>query len=292
MNKLVTIIVPVLAYLANWIFHSFFGVNWLCAFITILFTFLGLYKLKDYIHYGLTIWTIGFSYYIFMYGLNRIMIAVAIVTWAYHYLLDQKIKSFLFWVVVAGMFHYSAFIMIPVCIIAIIIDKNNVSFPWEKILVLMVVLIALLYFVAPRILPMNSWAIKYKQYFQLQLVASSALNNASFFLLFIIIICSGKKMINITGKASFLVWYTDILFIFTILFTIFHIHRLSYYLFPCACMLYSRMPEVFIKSNDNKSAVLIYLCMFAMGIFFIYYNTTINELWAPVITPYRMFEFS
>ena len=90
----------VLNCIASKIFHSFQWVNILCALLSIHYTYAGIYQFKDTLNLGISVWSFGFTYYIMMYGLNRMMIAVSLVTWAYHYWIEKKTVKYIIWIVI------------------------------------------------------------------------------------------------------------------------------------------------------------------------------------------------
>ena len=93
---------------------TFFGV---CALIQISFLFLALRKDKYLLPY-LILFLLGTGeYFSWMNGMRQIM-AFTIFLYSLNYLFDSKsLYKCFFWVVIASLFHKSALLMIPVCVL-------------------------------------------------------------------------------------------------------------------------------------------------------------------------------
>ena len=138
----------VLNYLARWMFNSFQGVNILCAIISIGFTFAGLYKFKEKVNLGTAVWCFGFIYFIMFFGLNRMMIAVSIITWGWQYYFSNNTKKLFVWAIIAGLFHYSAFLMIPFYFILKWLEKKKITIKeikWYKVIISVSIIFLLIY---------------------------------------------------------------------------------------------------------------------------------------------------
>ncbi len=104
----------VIYILAKLIFNDSVGFFLLSSFITILFVFLGIKKYKDKINLTVAL----FIYFMFYYGVSynavRQCIAVSIIFFAYQYVIDKKFIKYAIWIIIAGLFHKSAYIFMLV----------------------------------------------------------------------------------------------------------------------------------------------------------------------------------
>lgn len=288
----------VLNYVADKLFGSFQGVLFLCAVLSICFTYFGLYKFKDQINLGIAVWSFGFTYYLMMYGLNRMMIAVAIVTWSYHYWLENNTKQYFFWIVVAGLFHYSAFLMIPFYYLVMWIDKKDIvlrSINWARVAIVVIIIFVLIYQVVPRLFGHYPWFIRYEQYFSLSITLEALNNNLKTFPTIVFAVVFNKKIESYLQDKKML----QMLYIYVALMivsVIMPVHRLCYYFYPCIILLNGIIPHVCLSYYNNREAALknyivFMLLLIVVGLFAIWLITCYGIHWAPYLNPYRMGHF-
>lgn len=290
-----------LNFVSFWIFRSYQGVNILCAVFSIGFTYAGIYKLRDKTNLGITIWCFGFLYYIFMYGLNRMMIAVALYTWAYQYYLRGKRNKYFIWCIIAGLIHYSGFLMIPFYYaMKWFENRENHKMLLKKIeaVSLVIIVFIMIYYLAPRIFGGFSWFARYKMYFYFHFDYRALNNNIMLFFLLPIILLFGKRLRRYLGQNENLLtmFYLGIMLAF--ISTLLPLHRLCYFIFPCGALLYGAVPHALVNVQSlrgyerRKWFTLFYLMgLIIMGSLWIYRLTVMDGLWAPYITPYIWGEF-
>lgn len=286
----------VLNFVACKIFHSFQGVNFLCALVTIVFTYAGIYRYREKINLGITIWSVGFLYYILMFGLNRMMIAVALYTWAYQYYLTKNLKKYSIWCIIAGMFHYSALLMIPLYFVLIWLEdgKNKYTLLKKMFSVIGVVIVfVFVYHAAPILFGGFSWFVRYEGYFNLLFDFRALNNNLMVYLLVILMIIYKKQVSSYLGQFKDLINLFNLGIMLALVSVVLPIHRLCYFMFPVAALLYGCMPgaercgrNIILKRSDNIFLETYILLLFLMGCFSIYKMTVVDSLWAPYITPY------
>ena len=67
------------------------------------------------------------TYYLVFYNMLRQMISVAIILFASRYLYEKKFWKYLFWVIIAGLFHKSAYLMIFLYLLTYKLDSEKIN---------------------------------------------------------------------------------------------------------------------------------------------------------------------
>lgn len=262
------------------------------AFITLFFTYLGFSRYVKKINLGICVFAFGFTYYLFIFGLVRISIAVGIIIYAYRFLETKKIIPYILCCIFAASFHYSALIMIPVYIIVNIsrrkklTDKQQLFFIFS-ICIIIPISFALIKVLVPILLGGFVWFPRYHSYFQTVVNWKTLINVACMFPLAIVIFFWGRKISKTFeyGNLYIRLFYIMISFIFASMF--FPIHRVTYYLYPACIYLYAMFPKLSIKrENKLKIMPLYYYGLFLFGILWIIRAFFIEKLWAPFLIPY------
>lgn len=286
----------VLNFLARWIFGSFQGVNFLCAMITIGFTFAGINRIKDITNLGTTIWSVGFIYYIFMYGLNRMMISVAIITWAFQYYFSKKAKIFIFWSIVAGLFHYAALLMIAFYFVLRWMEGRSYSFKtikWGRVIISVTAILVLIYRVVPTVFGGFYWFVRYSNYFTLSFTPAALNNNAPTFLLLILLILYRNGILEYLNDKKPMMAMMILYVVLSVSSIILPIHRITYYFYPICAILYGTIPASKVLSKENAVAANMIYTFFivVMGIIWLYLTLETGDLWAPYLVPYKWGSF-
>lgn len=278
-------------YTAYWILGDFQGVNILCAILSIGFTFCGLYRFKNYINIGLSVWIIGFLYYIMMYGLNRMMIAVSIIGWAYSYCINRNTKKFIMWCIIAGGFHYSALLMIPFYFIIWWINNNKI---YKQVIAYTAVAFIFIgiYHIVPQLFGQFIWFDRYIIYFDLGINIEALNNNAIIYIFIPFFTLYSMAMNRAFGDVYTVLSSTFKVFLVISLISIFMpIHRVGYLFYPEIAILYSMIPRAMVGLKNkgvNKYALFYYGLMLIGGILWIYHFLEMGTLWAPFLNPYEL----
>ena len=283
----------ILNFVAKWIFGNFSGVNFLCALVSISFTYAGIWKYKEKVNLGLTIYTVGFSYYIMMYGLNKMMLAVSIITWAYHYYTKKRFWKYLFLTVVASAFHYSALIMIP---LYYVMNKMNALKEWLKnpgrikVIVWIAAIFVAIYYVFPRAFGSMPWFNRYSGYFSLGFTPGALLNNAHLFFCAIISYHYRNRLKKHLKDSDGLYSMMIVFILLAAGSVIMPIHRVCFFMFPCASIMYGAIPvafkSIFYRKVSDINKILYYCIVIAIGILWLYYFLEININWGAYLVPY------
>lgn len=283
-----------LNYLARWTFHNYQGVNIICAALSVGFTFAGIYKFKDKVNIGAAIWCFGFLYYIMMYGLNRMMISVSIISWAWQYYFSRNTKKFIIWSVISGLFHYAGLLMIPLYFVLKWMEGKSFtlkSIKWFRMIFSVFAILTIIYVVVPKIFGNYIWFIRYSKYFELSFNLSALNNNAATYLLVILVIVYRKKLSDYLEEYKSLITMLFMYIVLSFASVIMPIHRITYYFYPVCVILYSAIPTAGVLSfgNGHKkiiSNIVYYLMILLMGFLWIYQFLS-NDLWGRFLIPYR-----
>lgn len=284
-----------LNYLARWLFNGFQGVNILCAIISIGFTFAGLYKFKEKINLGTAVWSFGFIYYIMMFGLNRMMIAVSIITWGWQYYFSKSTKKLFAWTVVAGLFHYSAFLMIPFYCILKWVEKKKITIKdinWYKVIIAVSIVFLLIYIIIPVVFGGFSWYNRYSSYFNLTFNPSALNNNAATYLLIVLVVVYKRSLLNYLDEYKSMIAIMVLYVVLSLACMIMPIHRITYYFYPICVLLYSAIPPSGVLTGNNKAhrtiaSILFLLIILCMGVLWIFQFMK-SDLWGEIIVPYKI----
>ncbi len=113
-----------LAYLLS---GNFVGMFWLHSIVFIFFIFEGIRYYEDKISITLALLIFYLTYYLVFFNPFRQMIAVAIILFASRYLFEKKFWKYLFWVIVAGLYHKTAYVMIFLYLLTFKLDSKKIS---------------------------------------------------------------------------------------------------------------------------------------------------------------------
>ena len=102
----------IFTYLGMALFHSFVGAVYVYSLIFVFFIIEGIRYYKDKISITLSLFIFCMSYYLIFFNATRQMIALAIVFFASRYLVEKKLWKYIFWIIIAGLFHKTAYVMI------------------------------------------------------------------------------------------------------------------------------------------------------------------------------------
>lgn len=283
-----------LNFFAYWFFDDYQGVNILCAVLSIFFTYAGLFKFRREINLGVAVWSFGFIYYLMMYGLNRMMIALSIITYAYPYFMAGKNKKMIFWSVIAGMFHYSAFLMIPFGFFLNWMRRHNkngiLNFRKFMSIIGIAMVFIFIFTLTPKIFSSFNWFTRYEIYFQLNIEPAALNNNWMTYPAVFLVVLFSRQFFEIFKQYKNIINAVFVFIFVSLVSVIMPVHRLCYYFYPAIVLIYSSFSRT-IKDVLDISLMLYFIVLFFLGVMSIYVYTVYNQLWAPFINPYQMGNF-
>lgn len=256
------------------------------SFISLFFTYKAFIRKINEISLSMCVWMFASLYYLNLFGLVRISIAVGIITYAYKYIEESNFKKYSTYVIFATLFHYSALIMLPLYIIfkddySNTLRSKSIKKSWLTLVILLLVFVISGYFIEQ--FEHISWLGRYKQYFEG--TSFSVINNigGQYFLILMMIIF-GKRIKNKEkyGTLYLGMFIAMLIIVFGSIFVSFM--RLTYYLYPATYYLYLYV----IRALEDVKAknLYVYVLSSLMTFWFIYKFT--SNLWGPFLIPYYL----
>jgi hypothetical protein len=303
-----------LVYLVASTVNKFQYIYIISSFIALFFTYLGFAKMYKRTSLTLTVMWFAVTYYMSFYGLVRMSIAVGIVTYAFHFIEQHKMKKYFFFCTIATLFHYSAaFTFIMYFLLkgkqklehSVNCEKQSVDLEVQiseninantnppvretrKKLSTSIILLGGALYVTYKSVPYFfggfSWFARYMQYFNFQPTLSVINNLAGFYLLFILLLLWQKKIKRKMKEGSLYITSVWIMLVIGVFSIIFPVVRLSYYLMPMGCYIYGFIPKV----TEKQLRVLLYFVYLILGGLWWYYSYMMPGHWGDYILPYEM----
>lgn len=240
-------------YVAARIFNDFYGVLLISSFITMIFIFAALNKFKSQL-------SLPFAFLVFylllfppMLNTIRQLIAVSIIMYAYNYITEREIFKYIFWVIVASLFHYTALICIPFYFLGSRI-KSELSIV-KRITYYFMLVVTII--TLPIILDVVLNIEYLKHYLNVYDLGSDAkiMNQIVLRLPILIpLMIFANKLIKTDRKYEFyyLLFFLELLFIFVGSYYIWGV-RLTYYAIPSQIIL---VPAIVRNIKDKKSKLI------------------------------------
>lgn len=101
------VIINIIAYK---LFNSYYGFLFIASFLVMIFTFKGILNFKRYISISLAYFIFLTTMYHVSFNGTRQVIAALIIFYAYKYIINRDLKKYIIFVIIAGLFHKSAYI--------------------------------------------------------------------------------------------------------------------------------------------------------------------------------------
>jgi len=293
--------------------NNFQYVYIITSFIALFFTYLGFSKMGNRTSLPIVIWWFSTTYYMSFYGLVRMSVAIGIMTYALHFIEKRKMRNYLFFCIIATLFHYSACFMFIVYLLFARQNQYNLQLttkrknPIEFInkyttnrnlqtkitisnkLTLKIVLVGLstyaIYKIFPYLFNGFIWYSKYTNYFDLAITFQAINNLAGFYLLFILLFLFQRAIKVTISQGVLYVNLTWIMLVLGVISVVFPITRLTYYLMPVGCYVYGFIPKLLF---DKRLKFLLYMIYLIVGVMWWYYVYMTPGLWGNYILPYKM----
>lgn len=262
--------------------------------ISLFFIYKSFYRKMDEHNLSFLLFVFGFSIYFYFYGLVRLMIAFSIMTYGLHYLENNKVFKYIVFGVIAGLFHYSAFIIIPVFILINLISRNSRRTNVSSTLILSVILVPLIFLISTQLfifLFSNfEWFGRYTKYLNVN-YSPAILKSVVWVLpLLIILLMYGPILEKKVKHYALHVYMFFALLSFAVLSVFFGIQRLTFYMYPSCFYLYEGFLKVKFPLMDQRAIRFMYLSAFALfGFIWLIVVVLGGENWNPFMIPYQFF---
>lgn len=274
------------------VFHSFQMTYVMSGGISIWFILKTLKQKQDHINVVFVLFVFGFTQYFYFYGLVRMMLAVSILSYGVTFLERQRPVSFVKYALIAGLFHYSALIILPIYIMVYFISRYQTKVSILKTAVLMLVIIPFTFIIATQLFRLMfnqmSWFARYNQYFNIRFIPG-AFNTILWALpILLILLLFGPR---IQQKMKHYALHVNIYFVmlsFAILGVLFGVQRFTYFMFISGYYLYDSFFKLRFSWVTHRSNVYVYsLLMFVFGCLWLLIVVLGGEHWFRFMIPYQ-----
>jgi len=243
-------------YLASQVFNGFYGVLFLSSLITLSFIFLAINKFIYQISITFALFITYFVFYPPMLNAIRQMIAVAIAMYSYHFIIERKLLKYIFCIIIASFFHYTALICIPFYLLGIKTGKGILVVKRTIFYFFCIIIVIAL----PILLGKITNIAYFNYYMNLYNIGSNAkvLNQIILRLpVMIPIIIFSQKLIKADNRYEFyfMLFFIELIFIFLGSYYPRGI-RLAYYTMPTQIIL---IPAIIRNIYDKRQKILVSL---------------------------------
>lgn len=115
----------VITYLGYLLLGNFTGAFYIYSIIYMLFVFEGIRYYNKKMSTTLGLFIFYMTYYLIFFNMVRQMLAVAIILFASRYIFEKKFWKYLVWVIIAGLIHKSAYVMILLYVLNFKLDSKK-----------------------------------------------------------------------------------------------------------------------------------------------------------------------
>lgn len=150
-----------LNYIVSVFTDNYFVLSFVVTVIAMWFFYKALEYEADNINLFLGVFLFGSTMYLYFFGITRLFIAAAIIAYGYRYIFTKKTGKYILCVLIASMFHYSAFFMI--FFIYFTTEKESKPRSFKNVVLLMFILMPfVIYFLTNVVFP--NMGYRYSQY--------------------------------------------------------------------------------------------------------------------------------
>ncbi|MFD1851259.1 EpsG family protein [Oceanobacillus bengalensis] len=283
-----------LNFLVGNIFNEFQYIYIFSALISLVMFYIALSGRIGKNSLGISIWMLSVAYYFYMYGLVRMFIAVAIIVFAHKYIEENKRSKYIITCFIAGMFHYSALIMIPIYIFSTykgsereeFTNKTNVMYAFTAIIITPIVFFFSSYLFGYVFGNLDFFS-RYAGYFEPTLNMGTFKNFAWAWPLLFIVLFFGKSIVQRVNHGGILIKMFWFLISLSIISAIFPIFRLTFYLYYIGFYLYSAVSKLYFKPRERPLILYIYCCgLGLLGLIYIHAVFFDSPFIEPYLLPY------
>lgn len=257
------------------------------AFISLFFTYKAFARKVNETNLAICVWMFSTLFYITLFGLVRIGIAVGIITYAIRYIEEGKIMKYSAYVIMATLFHYSAIVMLPLFFIfkgnfSDVSRIKSIKKAWLSVFILIGIFVAASYIM--KWFEGVSWIVRYSGYFE-GTTMSSINNMAGQYPLIVLLLVFGRDIKRQTKYGSLYISMFIAMMTFVIGSIFVSFTRLAYFLYPATYYLYSYVDGTL----KNESLKMLYaMVLFVLMTAWFLYGFS-SDLWRPLLIPYYLF---
>lgn len=278
------------------ILGNFQWVYILSAFISLGFFYLSFSRYVKRVNLGMLVWIFIFIYYFTLYGLVRMGISTSIIAYSLKYLELRRKRKYMFFVIIATLFHYSAIIMIPVYFLVNFPSrsshsnrKKKVQFDKYRILLLLAVplIFLLIKYIFPLLVSGFSWSTRYDGYFDSE-ANWHVINNDLVIAPLLVLVVLFRNEFIVYDEISDLYFNLFLVMVaFLVMSVFFPIHRITYFFYLIVFYLYACFEQLKFKTTERVIIVFTYRMLIGfLGVIWILATKFNGRLWAPFLMPY------
>ncbi|NOH16237.1 EpsG family protein [Clostridium cochlearium] len=272
---------PGFYFLYRVVYLLFYNFQWLII-LTSTITILCFYKALSYeienTRLALGVFIFSSTQYFYYFGIIRMGLAVSIIAIGYRYILENKKKKYIYMVLLATMFHYSALFALVLLFI-----KSNKNMQFKRNTIIKIALIIPLAFCSVRLLIYPFiMASRYQRYIKSSgIISTSFITSMPIFVLFLF----HYNRFCVANRSYQFYFYLFIIKVFTEIFSpIIGIGRMVWYVNLSLCFL---LPGT-IRVNKNYFIKVILLIFTILYCIFYSYNAYFGESYRSLfMLPYR-----
>lgn len=279
---------PINVFLKNTMEPGYLILNYIVSFITkdfqyalIIITFIPMflyYKALIYerknISLFLSVFIFGTILYIYFYGIIRLFIASSIIAYAIRYVLNKQTFKYVFFVLLAMMFHYSAIFML--FLIYFSTEKKYKERSIKSLIILVMVGMPLIIFIASKFI-FSNMGVRYNAYtsmrnFKLSLDVLDKLP------ILIVALYLFKDIEKFNSNIKIYVTIYALASVVSIYSSMIDIGRIQWYLLFSLCIILPNIVRAVSYSKFKNFNVVIIPLVMTYGVIYMYsiYNQTTN----------------
>lgn len=284
-----------LTYASGLIFKDYYQPMFVIfAFISILFVYLELYRIRKEINP--TIWIFGFVtlIYPFYFAIVRQALAMGILVFANRYFNKEDKWKYIGLTLVAAMFHYSAIIMIPILIVYLFQNQMSIRKHAKLLFPLVIGMFLVSLLVVNLLLDVYPWINRYLFYFKVGTIYfSSVLNLLNFILLIPVTLIFYKKKPAVLQPVQVYVYQYQTLVMMVLLTLLLPVGRITYYLFFAGVYLnayfYKELEHLEFKSISTRNLKILYIViLIVISCLWLYLKFITSDSFGPTLFPYYL----
>lgn len=226
---------------------------------------------KDNINLFIATFLFGTVLYFYFYGIIRLFIAASIVAYAYRYIFEKKTKKYIFYVLLATTFHYSAIFML--FFVYFSTEKEEKPRTMKMLITLVVIVMPVLIFIASNYVFPNMGE-RYNTYTNIKSFKFS-LDLFDKLPILLVAIFLYKDMHKFNPHIKIYIVTYALATVISIYTTMLNIGRIQWYLLFSICIIFPNMVRAIQKSKYKYFNILLVPLIMTYGI--LYMNSMYNQ---------------
>ncbi|MGX6978294.1 EpsG family protein [Vagococcus elongatus] len=250
---------------------NFLDIYLICAILTFSFFFAAFKERIGVNSYPIIVSTFFLVFYFYSFGLIRMLVSVSLLTYAHKYLCSNNLKKYLIYGIIAGGFHYSAFVIVPIIIFSEKLYRKR--FKFREIFGVYVLLLPLLFIIFTQLfkyfIRYVPWLYRYSDYLNLNFEPAIIKNYFWILPAIIILMLFGKQIREINYDGEILINLFCLLCSLMIISSFFRIFRLTFYLYYPVIYIYGSLFKLSPFKKNREIIVVFWIFFVIFGFFYL-----------------------